>query len=41
MDFFAQVCKEVSAEGSLLSTVEHNAPTNRDVHTYFEIAELD
>ena len=38
---FAQVCKELSAEGSLLAAVEHDPPTNHDVHTYFESIELD
>ena len=38
---FAQVCKELSAEGSLLAAVEHDPPTTHGVHTYFESVELD
>ena len=38
---FAQVCKELSDEGLLLAAVEHDPPTNHDVHTYFESVELD
>ena len=38
---FAQVCKELSAEGSQLAAVEHEPPMNHDVHTYFGSVELD
>ena len=38
---FTQVCKELSAEGSQLATVEHEPSMNHDVHTYFESVELD
>ena len=38
---FAQVCKELSAEGSLLAAVDHDLQTNPDVHTCFNSVELD
>ena len=38
---FAQVCKELSAEGSQLAAVEHEPPMNHDVHTFFGSVELD
>ena len=38
---FAQVCKELSAEGSQLAAVEHEPPMSHDVHTYFGSVELD
>ena len=38
---FAQVCIEISAEGSQLAAVEHEPPMNHDVHTYFGSVELD
>ena len=35
------MCKELSAEGSLLAAVEHDPPTTHDVPTYIESVELD
>ena len=35
------MCKELRGEGSLLAPVEHDPPTNHDVHAYFDSVELD